>query len=192
MTDKPIRDERGRKIGSLRSDDRGNATVSDASGRKIGTISVDANGNQTALDSMNRRLGTYEQRMNVTRNARGFRIGNGNTLMNFFFTTQGSSNTSASNRVNMPIHDKEIKDRMNRRLGVMKADSQGNFTVYDAMNRRLGMIKKDGNDKHRAFDAMNRCLGVYDARMNVTQDARGIRIGNGDLLSSFYFAQANR
>lgn len=54
-----------------------------------------------------------------------------------------------------------LKDRMNRRIGVIRTDTQGVQTIFDAMNRRKG---------------------TYDPRNNTTKDAMNRIVGKGNLL----------
>lgn len=58
--------------------------------------------------------------------------------------------------------DQILKDKMNRKLGVIKTDSQGREILYDTMN-----IKK----------------AIYDPQKNVTLDTMNRIIGKGNLLT---------
>lgn len=59
--------------------------------------------------------------------------------------------------------DQILRDKMNRKLGVIKTDSRGIQTLYDAMNRKKG---------------------VYDPKTNTTKDAMNRMIGKGNLLAT--------
>ena len=59
--------------------------------------------------------------------------------------------------------DQILRDKMNRKLGVIKTDSRGIQTLYDAMNRKKG---------------------VYDPKANATKDAMNRMIGKGNLLAT--------
>ena len=61
------------------------------------------------------------------------------------------------------MEDQVLRDRMNRRLGVIKTDARGIQTLYDAMNRRKG---------------------TYDPKTNVTRDTMNRMIGTGNLLAT--------
>lgn len=57
--------------------------------------------------------------------------------------------------------DQTLRDKMNRKIGVIKTDSRGVQTIYDAMNRKKG---------------------IYDPKTNVTKDTMNRTIGKGNLL----------
>ncbi len=57
--------------------------------------------------------------------------------------------------------DQILKDRMNRKIGVIKTDSRGVQTIYDKLNRKLGS---------------------YDPKTDVTKDRLNRKIGKGNLL----------
>lgn len=59
--------------------------------------------------------------------------------------------------------DQILRDKMNRKIGVIKTDSRGVQTIYDAMNRKKG---------------------IYDPKINTTKDAMNRTIGKGNLLVS--------
>lgn len=56
-----------------------------------------------------------------------------------------------------------LRDKMNRRLGVIKTDARGVQTLYDSMNKRKG---------------------TYDPQTNFTRDAMNRLVGKGNLLTS--------
>ena len=58
--DEVIRDQFGKKIGTVERDSRGNITYRDSLGRKIGTGETDSRGNITYRDSTGRKIGTAE------------------------------------------------------------------------------------------------------------------------------------
>ena len=53
----------------------------DSMGRKLGEITTDTHGRQTLRDEMGRKLGEYDPNTDVTRDAMGHKVGNGNLLM---------------------------------------------------------------------------------------------------------------
>ena len=55
-------------------------TLRDKNGRILGTIETQSNGEQLARDSHGHRVGNYDARQNITRDANGSRIGEGNLL----------------------------------------------------------------------------------------------------------------
>lgn len=57
--------------------------------------------------------------------------------------------------------DQILRDKMNRKIGVIKTDSRGVQTIYDAMNRKKG---------------------IYDPKTNTTKDTMNRTIGKGNLL----------
>ncbi len=57
--------------------------------------------------------------------------------------------------------DQILRDRMNRKIGVIKTDSRGVQTIYDKLNRKLGS---------------------YDPKTDVTKDRLNRKIGKGNLL----------
>lgn len=59
--------------------------------------------------------------------------------------------------------DQVLKDRLNRRLGVIKTDSRGVQTLYNAMNIRKG---------------------TYDPSTNTTRDSMNRIVGKGNLLTT--------
>lgn len=59
--------------------------------------------------------------------------------------------------------DQVLRDKMNRRIGVIKTDTRGVQTIYDAMNHRLG---------------------TYDPKTDVTRDTMNRRVGKGNLLTT--------
>ena len=61
------------------------------------------------------------------------------------------------------MEDQVLRDRMNRRLGVIKTDARGIQTLYDPVNRKKG---------------------TYDPKTNVTRDAMNLMIGKGNLLAT--------
>lgn len=61
--------------------------------------------------------------------------------------------------------DQVIKDRMNKKIGVIKTDSRGVQTAYTPMNKKLG---------------------TYDPKTDVTKDAVGRRIGKGNTLMTLF------
>ena len=95
MPDQIIRDKRGARIGSVRSDSRGNMTFFDSVNKRLGTVTMEANGYMTARDASGRKIGTYEARANVTRDARGIKTASGNALPDMFFATTERTASSA-------------------------------------------------------------------------------------------------
>ena len=59
--------------------------------------------------------------------------------------------------------DQILKDKMNRKLGVIKTDSRGVQTLYNPMNHKLG---------------------TYDPKLDVTKDKMNRKIGKGNLLTT--------
>lgn len=58
------------------------------------------------------------------------------------------------------------------------------MTLRDRTGRKIGEIKQLSSGVQQLFDASGRRLGEYDERQNVTRDAHGKRIGQGNLLAS--------
>lgn len=56
-----------------------------------------------------------------------------------------------------------LKDRLNKKLGEIRHESDGRLTVYNATGRRLG---------------------VYNPKTNETRDSTNKLIGKGNVLSS--------
>lgn len=57
------------------------------------------------------------------------------------------------------------------------------MVLKDACGRKVGEIKDQG-DRQKAYDAQGRLLGTYDFKSNLTHDAHGRRVGQGNLLAS--------
>ncbi len=56
------------------------AILKDASGRRVGEIKEISNGNQVAYDANGRKVGEYFESENLTKDAHGRRVGQGNLL----------------------------------------------------------------------------------------------------------------
>lgn len=63
----------------------------------------------------------------------------------------------------MNMADQILRDRMNRKIGVIKTDNRGVQSLYDAMNRKKG---------------------TYDPHTNVTRDIMNRMVGKGNLLTT--------
>lgn len=57
------------------------------------------------------------------------------------------------------------------------------MVLRDASGKKIGEIK-DRGDRQRIYDAHGKYLGEYDPSSNVTKDASGKKIGQGNLLAS--------
>lgn len=56
--------------------------------------------------------------------------------------------------------------------------------LSDRNGRKIGEIRTDSSGRQIASDASGRKVGEYDPRSNVTQDANGRKMGQGNLLAS--------
>jgi len=56
--------------------------------------------------------------------------------------------------------------------------------LRDRSGRNLGKIKKRSDGKLEGRDHTGRLKGIYDPKRDETRDARGTRVGDGNLLSS--------
>lgn len=85
MANQILKDNRGRKIGSISQDFRGNQTINDAMNRKIGTIKQQSNGRWVAADKLGRKLAEYYPEYDKTKLPNGKMI-RGNVLLDLFFS----------------------------------------------------------------------------------------------------------
>ena len=56
--------------------------------------------------------------------------------------------------------------------------------LRDKMNRKIGVIKTDTRGVQSLYDAMNRKKGYYDPHTNATRDTANRMIGKGNLLTT--------
>ncbi|WP_119157759.1 hypothetical protein [Caldimonas tepidiphila] len=56
--------------------------------------------------------------------------------------------------------------------------------LRDRQGRRIAEIETRGDGKQVIRDPLGRRLGEYDPKSNVTRDAQGRRVGEGNLLVS--------
>lgn len=59
--------------------------------------------------------------------------------------------------------DQVLRDKMHRKLGVIRTDARGVQTLYDARNRKKG---------------------TFDPKTNVTRDSMHRMVGEGNLLAT--------
>lgn len=85
MADQILKDNRGRKIGAISQDFRGNQTIKDDVGHKIGMIKQQPNGRWFAVDKLNRKMAEYDPRADMTRLNNG-QTCRGNVLLDLFFS----------------------------------------------------------------------------------------------------------
>lgn len=57
------------------------------------------------------------------------------------------------------------------------------MVLKDASGKRIGRIEDRGS-KQEAYDEAGRKVGEYDKSQDVTRDAHGRRVGQGNLLST--------
>ena len=58
--------------------------------------------------------------------------------------------------------------------------------LRDKMNRKIGVIKTDTRGVQSLYDAMNKKKGTYDPHTNVTRDTMNRMVGKGNLLTTLY------
>ena len=56
--------------------------------------------------------------------------------------------------------------------------------LRDKMNRKLGVIRTDARDVQTLYDARNRKMGTFDPRTNTTKDRMNRVVGKGNLLTT--------
>ena len=74
MAEQIIKDSRGRKLGIVTQDTRGNLVVYDALRRKRGTIRNKLFGKREARDKINRPIAEYDPRRDETKTRQGQKI----------------------------------------------------------------------------------------------------------------------
>lgn len=85
MANQILKDNRGKKIGSISEDFRGNLTIYDAMNRKIGTIKQQVNGRLIAADKLGRKIAEYRPEYDQTMLKNGKTV-RGNILLDLFFS----------------------------------------------------------------------------------------------------------
>lgn len=80
----------------------------------------------------------------------------------------------------------EIKDSRRNRIGYIDRQLNGKCTLYDKMNARIGEMRPNGH-RLEAYDKTGKRLGYWDETNDTTYDARGSRLGKGNMLMGFFF-----
>ena len=80
----------------------------------------------------------------------------------------------------------EIKDVRRNRIGYIDRQLNGKCAIYDKMNMRIGELRPNGH-RLEAYDKMGRKLGYWDENNDTSYDARGMRLGKGNMLMGFFF-----
>lgn len=85
MANQILKDNRGKKIGSISEDFHGNLTIYDAMNRKIGMIRKQVNGWLHAYDKFGRKIAEYRPEYDQTKLKNGKTV-RGNILIDLFFS----------------------------------------------------------------------------------------------------------
>jgi hypothetical protein len=56
--------------------------------------------------------------------------------------------------------------------------------IKDARGLTIGRITTDSSGRQKAVDARGLTVGYYDPKANRTTDARGLKVGEGNLLAA--------
>ena len=80
----------------------------------------------------------------------------------------------------------EIRDSRHQKLGTIDTQPTGVSTIFDTHGKKLGCLVPNGN-LIEAFDPHGKRVAYWDKTVDLTRDARGNRISNGNVLTTIFF-----